>query len=116
MSPQRPSVHIDRFSKVGCNNHETVFRDVVRPLDDFRNRSTSSLDLPRLFVELDSNVFGLTSNVILSSNRSWLDRQILYAKSIVLERINIFLHAKRHVVVDFVTKLNELVGEPIAKA
>ena len=87
MSPQTAVLHVDRLRKVGGHREESSVRDVIHPLDDFRNRAPGSGHFARFLEQRYADLLLRTGNRIANRDLLRIFRQRRDPQAIVEERI-----------------------------
>ncbi len=115
MSPQTAVLHIDRLGKIGGQRQETIVRDVVHPLDDFRDRAACARHLAGLAEKRDRHLLLAARKTIHGGHVLRFHRKIGDPQAIVQERIGLHVEVKRHFILDGVANRHQTIRQPIAQ-
>ena len=113
--PDRAVFDVDGFGEVRRHHDEAVVRDVIRPLDDFRDCPPRAANVSRLLEQLDGQVLRLAGRRVGHFRILRLRRQVLDLQARIGERVFGAVDAERQVVVHAVANVGEAVGYPVSK-
>ena len=113
--PDRAVLYVDRFGEVRRHDDEAVVRDVVRPLDDFRDGAPCAANVAGQLEQLDGQVLRLAGRGVGHFRILRLRRQVLDLQARIGERVFAAVDAERQLVVHAVADVGEAVGYPVAK-